>query len=124
MEAERIAAAKKTLSTVRKTLTDLIASIDSINAKITALEDLGVLQGKEYWREGKYLTIIEPMHNGSRTRHYIGSKPAKVQDALDSVDRWKKRRQLIQDRETVQGRLLAIVQRIEGLLSKGPFYQW
>jgi hypothetical protein len=72
-------------------LARLDAAISEHSAEITRLEDEGMINAKEYWRNDKYLYLIYPQRSGERTREYIGADPEKIaaaQKKLANYTRW------------------------------------
>lgn len=55
--------------------------------QINRLRNLGWVDAKPHYRDGKYLYLIYPMVNGERRREYIGADQNKIQDALDAIER-------------------------------------
>lgn len=55
--------------------------------QINHLRNLGWVDAKPHYRDGKYLYLIYPMVNGERRREYIGADQNKIQDALDAIER-------------------------------------
>ena len=41
----------------------------------------------EHWREGRYLYLVHPQHDGERKREYVGTDPKKIKAAQDAIAR-------------------------------------
>lgn len=116
MDPDTITKAKQTLQAAADYIDTTQEQIALLTTRVKDLETLGVSDASEYWREGKYLYLISPMNNGHRRRQYIGSNPQKVQEALDSIDRFKSRRQVLEQRSQLLAELQRILHRINDLL--------
>lgn len=56
-------------------------------AQMTELEKAGLTYASEHWREGKYMYLIYPTHDGQRPRKYVGTDPQKVAAARAGIAR-------------------------------------
>jgi len=47
----------------------------------------GLIYATEHWREGRYLYLVHPQHDGERKREYVGTDPKKIKAAQDAIAR-------------------------------------
>jgi len=88
------AAVNASLAAAAKHLDLLCVEIDNLDAAAQDLKHQGTTDASPYYRQGKYLYLISPTFQGQRERQYIGSDPAKVQAALASIERHKRREEV------------------------------
>lgn len=87
-------AVNTSLAAAANRLDTLCAEIDNLDAAAQALKDQGTTNASPYYRQRKYLYLISPTFQGQRERQYIGSDPFKVQAALASIERHKRREEI------------------------------
>ena len=51
------------------------------------LKRAGLVYATEHWREGRYLYLVHPQHDGERKREYVGTDPKKIKAAQDAIAR-------------------------------------
>ena len=78
------------LDKIEGTIRMLIQQRDELQKKIDHIEQLGWVDAKPHYRNGKYLYLIYPMVDGERRREYIGANSVKIQEALARIDRKEK----------------------------------
>lgn len=81
--------------------------------KIAQLTALGCINGKEYWKDGKYLYLLRPMTNGRRLKTYVGNHPNNIKDARSKILNYKERTQYIH----LQDKVLKEIIQIEKVLA-------
>ena len=111
--------ARQTLAAIAEKLETTNGQIEALTNQLEDLETAGIANATEYWRDDRYLYLIYPMTAGERRREYIGSQPAKVQSAIDSVDRYKLYSRLRDQRATLQQELETTCTRLQGVLFLG-----
>jgi len=79
------------LLSLESALDDLERRITAMQAEIDDLVAAGIENAHEYWRDGKYLTLVYPVdRDGNRRRVYIGNNPSAIEEAQAAVRRHAK----------------------------------
>lgn len=94
-----------------------LKSIKHSEKKIAQLTDAGCIDAAEYWRDGKYLYLLSSMRRGKRKKRYIGSHPLRIKEALQKLENFQRRAELIARQERVEGDLLEIGRRLEEIVA-------
>ena len=81
----------KQLNTLAAALPGVIAKLDAELAtaqkRMAQLKRDGLVYATEHWREGRYLYLVHPQHDGERKREYVGTDPKKIKAAQDAIAR-------------------------------------
>ncbi|HEP9230343.1 TPA: hypothetical protein VDV27_005218 [Pseudomonas aeruginosa] len=81
----------KQLNTLAAALPGVIAKLDAELAtaqkRMAQLKRAGLVYATEHWREGRYLYLVHPQHDGERKREYVGTDPKKIKAAQDAIAR-------------------------------------
>lgn len=112
----KVRKARQTLAAIAEKIETTNGQIEALSEQIENLETAGIANATEYWRDEKYLYLIYPMKAGERRRDYIGSQPAKVQAAIDSIDRFKRYSVLRKEMATLQAELKTVYTRLQRVL--------
>lgn len=94
----------KDLAVIQRRLEDLPTLVDSLRAHISsvesrmaALKQTGLIYAKPHWREDRYFMLVPPMANGHRPNPtYIGIDPTKIKAATDGIARANEYDELMQ----------------------------
>lgn len=93
---------------VKANITKLTTKAAALRESAETLKTAGITTSKPTYRDGKYLYLVGPMVDGSRTREYVGSDPAKIAEALAKVDRQKQYDELKNELAGLERRLSGI----------------
>lgn len=77
-----------------KVLPDLIiqvsAQVDAVQERMKELEEAGLIYATGHWRASKYFMLVYPQKEGVRpSPTYIGTDEAKIQLAMEGIERAK-----------------------------------
>ena len=68
-------------------ITKLDAELATAQKRMAQLKRAGLVYATEHWREGRYLYLVHPQHDGERKREYVGTDPKKIKAAQDAIAR-------------------------------------
>lgn len=68
-------------------ITKLDAELATAQKRMAQLKRAGLIYATEHWREGRYLYLVHPQHDGERKREYVGTDPKKIKAAQDAIAR-------------------------------------
>ena len=80
------------------------------------LETTTLVYATPYWHQEKYLYLIHPKKNEQRVREYIGTKKAKVEQALNSVKRGKRYTQVCKEIDDINQQLRTATFKLDSFL--------
>jgi hypothetical protein len=107
------------LKEIGECYSETLDQIEQLEKQIKYLENLPMLNGHEWWKNGKYLYLV---HHDTDTKEYIGVDPEKVKEAQERLRRYKqweaKRRELsnLLDRtNAVDAALIRIENTLRGI---------
>jgi PAS domain S-box-containing protein len=80
------------------------------------LESTTLIYATPYWHQEKYLYLIYPKKNNQRQREYIGTKKAKVEQALNSVKRGKRYTQVCKEIDDINQQLRTATFKLDSFL--------
>jgi hypothetical protein len=83
-----------------------------VHERMSQLKNAGLIYAAPHWRENKYFYLVHPVKNGGvRKREYVGTNPAKIEEAKAGLERAKQYDQL-----------KANCKELEKQLSEGRYY--
>lgn len=97
MTTEDLAAIQRRLQDLPTLVDSLRSHIGSVESRMAALRQTGLIYAKPHWREDRYFMLVRPMANGQRPNPtYIGIDPTKIKAATDGIARANEYDELVQ----------------------------
>lgn len=89
------------------------AGYAALNAELSTLEALPVINASPYWLNGEYLYLVHPKTpERARHRKYVGNDPERVKEALQQVSRGKRIKEIVRVRRKIDRQVNAAIRAL------------